>query len=115
MGGYLLVAPSTLRTPHLTRAACFTLPSGTEWCELGGEVPQRRRLEGDLVPRQPVRLGGHRPADLDHVVDVALGVGPARNRQPDQVHAGRLLAAVGMPAEHHRADLARADAADLVQ
>ena len=90
-------------------------PQEVERGEPGGEVSQRRRLEGDPVSRQPVRLGGHGLTDLDHVVDVALGVRPARDGQPDQVHARRVLAAVGMPAEHHRADLARPDAAGLVE
>ena len=46
-----------------------------------------------------------------HVVDVALGVGPARDRQADEVHRRRRLGPVRVPPEHHRPDLAAADPA----
>ena len=46
---------------------------------------------------------------------MALRVRPPGNCQPDKVHRGRLLAAVGAAPEHHRPDLAAADAARGVQ
>ena len=46
---------------------------------------------------------------------MALRVRPARDRHADEVHRGRLLGAVGVPAEHHRPDLARADPSGLVE
>ena len=53
--------------------------------------------------------------DLDDVVDVALGVRAARDRQPDEVHRGRRLRAVRAPPEHHGPDLAAPDAALAVE
>ena len=78
-------------------------------------MPQRRRLLGDPVAAQVGRPGGDREDDLDHVVDVALGVGPAGDRQADQVHRGRGLGPVRVAPEHDRADLAAADPAHLVE
>src|SRR5450432_819601 len=46
--------------------------------------------------------------DLDHVLDMALGVYTPRNCQPHQIHAGML-------AEHERTDLYRADPAFQIQ
>jgi hypothetical protein len=75
-------------------------------------VPQRGWLLDDA---QLAGVRGDVLAHLDHVVDVGLRVGPPRYRQPDQVHRRRLLGAVGVAAEHHRADLAAADAAFQVE
>ncbi len=50
-----------------------------------------------------------------HVVDVALGVGPARDREADEVHGRRGLGPVGVPPEHDGADLAAADPALVVE
>ena len=44
-----------------------------------------------------------------------LGIGSPGHGQADQVHRSRNFAAVGLTAEHHGADFATADAADLVQ
>ena len=41
---------------------------------------------------------------------MALGVDPSRKRHPHQLHGRRLLAAVRLTPEHHRADLHRSDA-----
>jgi len=49
--------------------------------------------------------------DFDHVVHVALGVGPTGMVRRKQIHRGR----VGVQAEHHRADLAATDSALKVQ
>src|SRR3712207_7558585 len=59
------------------------------------------------VATQYAGLLGDGLAHLDDVVDVALRVRPARNRQPNQVHRRRVLGSVRVPAEHHRADLDR--------
>jgi len=56
--------------------------------ETGGEVSQERRLFQERVAphrRSPVV---HGEDGLDHVVDVALGVDPARDREPHQLHGG---------------------------
>ena len=70
---------------------------------------------GDPVARESVGVRRHRQAHLDHVVDVALGVGAARDRETHQLHRRRLFAPVGVQAEHDRPDLAAADAADFVE
>ena len=78
-------------------------------------MAQLRRLRDDAEAAQLVRPFGDPTDDLDCVVDVALSVGPARDRQPDEVHRGSRLAAVGVQAEHDRPDLAATDAAFAVQ
>ena len=53
-------------------------------------MPQRSRLVHDAVAAELAGAGGHLGAHLDDVVDVALGVGAPRDRQPDEVEvAGR--------------------------
>ena len=48
---------------------------------------------------------GHGQDDLDGVVDVALGVRPPGDRQPDQVHRRRSLGPVRMASEHDHPDI----------
>jgi plasmid stability protein len=79
------------------------------------EVPQRRRLLDDAPAVQLAGAAGDVGADLDDVVDVALGVGAARHGEAHEVERRGPLGAVGPTAEHHRADLAAADAAGEVE
>src|SRR5437667_246924 len=80
--------------------------------DLRREVPQRRRLLGDAHSAQPLAPAKNLDHCLDHVIDVALRVDPARDRQADQLHRRmRRLAGVWVDAaEHHTADLDGADA-----
>src|SRR5580704_6782093 len=83
--------------------------------EPGGEVPQIPGLGHDAQAREAGGPAGHPGENLDDVVHMALGVGAARNGQPDQVHGGRGLGAVGVQAEHHGSDLAGPYPAFLIQ
>src|SRR5512135_591102 len=76
-----LTAPPTAREAYPSAGAL----------EAGGEVPQRGRLVGHPQPAQLRAAPGDCGADLDHVVDVALGVGAARDREADEIHRRRLL------------------------
>ena len=60
-----------------------------------GEVPQLPGLGHDAHAGQLGGPAGHPGDDFDHVVEVALGVGTARDGETDQVHRGRGLGAVG--------------------
>jgi len=60
-----------------------------EGLEAGGEVAELGRLRDDPEAAQVGGLLGHRGDDLDDVIDVALGVGPARDGEADEVHRGR--------------------------
>ena len=87
-------------------------PRGRKGLEPGGEVAEHGRLlhepvTGHLRPSLP-----HAQHALHDVVDVALGVDPARDRETHQLHrrgglrSGRRVLAP----EHHGADLDTADA-----
>src|SRR5271157_3978621 len=54
-------------------------------------------------------------ADLDYIVNVALGISPARDRKADQLESGGSFAPVWLSAKHDRTDLAAADPASLVE
>ncbi len=100
---------STMRWP---RSASFRAATPLrERREAGGEVPELRRLVHDAVAAERVLPRGHARDDLDDVVDVALGVGPPRDREPHEIERRRRLGAVGVATEHHRPDLAAAHAA----
>src|SRR5581483_8194643 len=90
-------------------------PSPSDGLEPGREVPQGAWLVDDAVAGERSRPPGHLDADLDHVVDVALRVRAPRDGEAHEVERGGLLGAVGPQAEHHRADLAPAHAAGLVE
>src|SRR5215472_10742690 len=85
------------------------------WLEPCGEMAQSRGLGEDAHAGQIEGPVGDLCDDLDHVVDMALGVGAAGDGEADQVHRGRGLGAAGVQTEHHRADLAGSDAAFEVQ
>src|SRR5439155_6729298 len=68
------------------------------WLRCNPEAAQERGSFGDPSNR------------LDHVVNMALRVRSTRDRKPNEIHRGRRLRAVRLPAEHHRPDLAAADA-----
>ncbi len=70
---------------------------------------------GDAVAAQIGGAAGDFLADLDHVVDMTLGIGAARDGQAYQFQGGGGFAAIGVAAEHDRADLAAAHATDCVQ
>ena len=92
------------------------LPGGSaRGREARREVPQLGRLLDDAEAGQLLRPLRDRGAHLDHVVDVALRVGAARDREPDELHRRGALGAVGLASEHDRADLAAAHAAGLVE
>ena len=78
-------------------------------------MPELRGLVDDPEPGQLGRPCGDGVAHLDHVVDVALRVRPPRDREADEVERRGPLGPVGVQAEHHRADLASADAPRLVE
>ena len=59
---------------------------GLDRREPGREVPERGRLLDDPEPAQARRALGDPDDDLDHVVDVALGVRAPRDREADEVH-----------------------------
>src|SRR2546428_5551004 len=71
-------------------------------------MPEKRRLVSELQAANPLATLPNLDGDLDDVVDVALGIDAARDRQTHQVHLGGF-------AEHQRADLGRADAAFEVE
>ena len=79
-----------------------------KWRSAAGWVDDPEALQGGSP-------GDHITGDLDHVVDVALGVGPSRDGETDEVHRRRRLRSVGMPAEHHGADLASPDPAGAIE
>ena len=80
-----------------------------------GEVAQLPGQGDDSHAGQVASPAGDPFDDFGHVVHVALGVGTAGDGEADQVQRGRGLGAVGVQAEHHRADLAAADPALEVQ
>ena len=53
------------------------------WFELGGEVAQGLRLLDHSIPRQGGSIFGDRSDDLNHIVNMALGIGSPWNRQSD--------------------------------
>src|SRR5918996_2275177 len=86
-----------------------------ERLEARREVPQRRRLLHDAHSTEIPGALRDPADDLDDVVDVRLGVDPARDGQADELHWCGRLGPVGMEPEHDRADLAAADAALTVE
>ncbi len=83
--------------------------------EVGREVPELRGLFGDLVAAEGAFAPHQCLEALDNVVDVALGVDAAGDGEAQKLLVRRLLAAVGLPAEHDRSDLDPADPARHVQ
>src|SRR6185369_11190496 len=69
-----------------------------------GEVPQEGRFVGDLQAFNLIALAPDFEDYFDDVVNVALGIGAARDGEADEVHLG------GFP-KHQGADLDRADTA----
>src|SRR6266536_759035 len=101
---------------HATSAAwSMSSESSSKWRELRGEVAKLPGLGPDAHPGKVGGTAGHSCGDLDHVVDVALGVGAAGHGEADQVHGSRGLGAVWVQAEHHCADLAGPDPALQVE
>ncbi len=87
------------------------MPKSSEFFEARGEVPQRRRLLDDAQALELLRLLRDALDDLDDEVHVALRVRAPGNREPNEIHRGGFLGAVGRAAEHHGADLTAAHAA----
>ena len=105
-----MTGPSGQSAAHATSAAwSMSSESSSKWRELRGEVAKLPGLGHDAHPGKVGGTAGHSCGDLDHVVDVALGVGAAGNGEADQVHGSRGLGAVWVQAEHHCADLAGPD------
>src|SRR5450759_561587 len=78
--------------------------------ELRGEVPEHRRLLHDPHAANVLHDGVHVQQHLGYVVHVALCIDAARKGETHELQVGGALAAVGLLPEHHRSDLARADA-----
>src|SRR5574337_1139932 len=78
-------------------------------------MAQGRRLKSDAVARKFVLLGGDLGKSFDDIVGVALRIDAARHGEAHEIHWRGMLRAVRSAPEHHRADLARAHAADLVE
>ena len=76
--------------------------TASERLEARREVAERARFLDDAVATQALTTPSDRDTHLDHVVDVALRVRAARNREPHEIHGSRALRAVGVTAEHRR-------------
>src|SRR3990172_6943951 len=81
--------------------------------EMGGEVAQQLRRRDDAVARQRSFRRGYLLERGDHIIQVTLGIDPARDCQPDQLqlrieHLASLWVRMG---EHDRANLHGAYAA----
>src|SRR5260370_15530470 len=74
--------------------------------ELCREMPQRLGFFDDAQPAQLIAAREDLDDRFDDVIDVALRIDAARNRQPNQLHRRmRRFARVGIDAaEHHAAD-----------
>src|SRR5665213_740348 len=81
---------SRLSQPGLAKCHALTVATTAiykaplcDWFELGGEVAQGLRLLDHSIPRQGGSIFGDRSDDLNHIVNMALGIGSPRNRQSD--------------------------------
>src|SRR5205809_664399 len=74
--------------------------------EFDCEMAEDRRLLRDAKAAKRLPAAIDILQDLDYIIDVALRVRAAGDREPHQVHVARNLCAAVAPAEHGIADLA---------
>src|SRR4249920_3051001 len=80
-------APTNAQKP--AAAMDRSSPRSGQRHEAGGEMAQGGRLRLDHAQASQVRRSsGDGCHDLDDVVDVALGIGPAGDGEADEVHRG---------------------------
>jgi len=86
-----------------------------DWFELGGEVAQGLRFPDHSISRQGGGILGDRSDDLNHIVNMALGIGSPGNRQSDQLHCGGRFGTIRLTAEHHCANFTTSDSTRFVK